>query len=64
MSNLIRKLIKTIEEVEEDIHHNEKYLKTRIDGYETLQASIINLLKKDDITNDEKIETLKNFFMI
>ena len=64
MSKLIQKLTQALEIIEADIHHNEEFLKMRIDGYEAIQDKVIKILKRDDITNDEKVETLKNFFMI
>lgn len=64
MTTLVRKLIDTLQEVEDEIRENERRLQMMLDGAEALQENIINLLKRDDLTNDEKISTLKNFFMI
>lgn len=64
MTILVRKLIDTLQEVEDEIRENERRLQMMLDGAEALQENIINLLKRDDLTNDEKISTLKNFFMI
>lgn len=64
MTTLVRKLIDTLQEVEDEIRENERRLQMMLDGADALQENIINLLKRDDLTNDEKISTLKNFFMI
>ena len=64
MSTLVRKLLDTLQTVEEEIHHNENLLMMRLKCAETLQEKIIKLLKRDDLTNDNKVTTLKNFFMI
>ena len=64
MSTLVRKLLDTLQTVEEEIHHNENLLMMRLKYAETLQEKVIELLKRDDLTNDDKITTLKNFFMI
>lgn len=64
MSTLVRKLLNTLQTVEEEIHHNENLLIMRLKCAETLQEKVIKLLKRDDLTNDDKIITLKNFFMI
>lgn len=64
MTILVRKLIDTLQEVEDEIRENERRLQMRLDCADSLQEKIINLLKRDDLTNDEKISTLKNFFMI
>lgn len=64
MSTLVRKLLDTLQTVEEEIHHNENLLMMRLKCVETLQEKVIELLKRDDLTNDDKVTTLKNFFMI
>lgn len=64
MSTLVRKLLDTLQTVEEEIHHNENLLMMKLKCAETLQEKVIKLLKRDDLTNDDKITTLKNFFMI
>lgn len=64
MSTLVRKLLGTLQTVEEEIHHNENLLMMRLKCVETLQEKVIELLKRDDLTNDDKVTTLKNFFMI
>lgn len=64
MSVLVRKLLDTLQTVEEEIHNNENLLMMKLQCAETLQEKIIDLLKKEDINNDEKINILKNFFGI
>lgn len=64
MTTLVRKLIDTLQEVEDEIRENERRLQMKLECADSLQENIINLLKRDDLTNDEKISTLKNFFMI
>ena len=64
MSTLVRKLLDTLLSVEKEIHHNENLLMMRLKCEETLQEKVIELLKRDDLTNDDKVTTLKNFFMI
>ena len=57
MSTLVRKLLDTLQTVEEEIHHKEEFLKMRSDGYEAIEDRIIKILKRDELTNDEKVET-------
>ena len=64
MSTLVRKLLDALQTVEEEIHHNENLLMMRLKCTDTLQEKVIELLKRDDLTNDDKVNTLKNFFMI
>lgn len=64
MTTLVRKLIDTLQEVEDEIRENERRLQMKLECADSLQEKIINLLKRDNLTNDEKISTLKNFFMI
>ena len=64
MSSLINKILEALKEVEEDIRTNEINLGRRLECMEALQANIITLLDRKDISNDEKIETLKNFFRL
>ena len=61
MSTLVRKLLDTLQTVES---HNKNPLMMKLECMETLQEKVIELLKRDDLTNDDKITTLKNFFMI
>lgn len=64
MSTLVRKLLNALQTVEEEVHHNENLLMMRLKCADTLQEKVIELLKRDDITNNDKVNTLKNFFMI
>lgn len=64
MTTLVRKLLNTLQEVEDEIRENERILQMKLECAYSLQEKIINLLKRDNLTNDEKISTLKNFFMI
>lgn len=64
MSTLVRKLLGTLQTVEEEIHYNENLLMMKLKCAETLQEKVIELLKRDNLTNDDKVTTLKNFFMI
>ena len=64
MTILARKLLDTLQEVEDEIRENERNLQMKLECADSLQEKIINLLKRDNLTNDEKISTLKNFFMI
>ena len=51
-------------EVENDIRTNDINLNRRLECMEVQQANIITLLGREDMSNDEKIETLKNFFLL
>lgn len=64
MPNLINKILEALKEVENDIRTNEINLNRRLECMEMQQANIITLLGREDISNDEKIETLKNFFLL
>ena len=64
MSVLVRKLLDTLQTVEEEIHNNENLLMMKLQCADILQEKVINLLKREDINNDEKINILKNFFGI
>ena len=59
---MIRKLINAIKEFEEEIRANEKYLSMRLQIFEEQNSRITALLNKTDITDSEKIQTLKNYF--
>lgn len=59
---MIRKLINVIKEFEEEIRANEKYLTMRLQVFEEQNSRIIALLNRIDITDSEKIQTLKNYF--
>ena len=64
MPNLINKILEALKEVENDIRNNEINLNRRLECMEMQQANIITLLGREDMSNDEKIETLKNFFLL
>ncbi|MGM9531817.1 hypothetical protein [Intestinibacter sp.] len=64
MSTLVRKLLDTLQIVEEEIHHNENLLMMKLECADALQEKVIELLKREDLTNDDKVNTLKNLFMI
>ena len=59
---MIRRLINTIKEFEEEIRANEKYLTMRLQVFEEQNSRIIALFNREDITDSEKIQTLKNYF--
>ena len=59
---MIRILINTIKEFEEEIRANEKYLTMRLQVFEEQNSKIIALLNREDITDGEKVPTLKNYF--
>ena len=59
---MIRKLINAIKEFEEEIKANEKYLSMRLQIFEEQNSRITALLNRTDITDSEKIQTLKNYF--
>ena len=59
---MIRRLINAIKEFEEEIRANEKYLTMRLQVFEEQNSRIIALLNRTDITDSEKIQTLKNYF--
>lgn len=60
---LLERINQTIVELEEEIHSKERYLKRELEGYYILHNKIIKLLKDDSITDHDKIETLKNYFI-
>lgn len=64
MPNLINKILEALKEVENDIRTNEINLNRRLECMEMQQANIITLLNREDISNDEKINTLKNLFLL
>ena len=59
---MIRKLINAIKEFEEEVRANEKYLTMRLQVFEEQNSKIIALLNREDITDSEKVQTLKNYF--
>ena len=64
MPNLINKILEALKEVENDIRTNEINLNRRLECMEIQQDNIITLLNREDMSNDEKIKTLKNFFLL
>lgn len=60
---LLERINQTIVELEEEIHSKERHLKRELEGYYILHNKIIKLLKDDSITDHDKIETLKNYFI-
>ena len=64
MPSLINKILEALKEVENDIRTNEINLSRRLECMEMQQANIITLLSREDISNDEKINTLKNLFLL
>lgn len=60
---LLERINQTIAELEEEIHSKERNLKRELEGYYILHNKIIKLLKDDSITDHDKIETLKNYFI-
>lgn len=60
---LLERINQTIVELEEEIHSKERHLKRELEGNYILHNKIIKLLKDDSITDHDKIETLKNYFI-
>ena len=52
-----------VKKSQEEIHSKEHHLKRELEGYYILHNKIIKLLKDDSITDHDKIETLKNYFI-
>ena len=61
---LVNKILEALKEVENDIRTNEINLNRKLECMEAQQANIITLLNREDISNDEKINTLKNLFLL
>ena len=59
---MIRRLINVLKEFEEEIRANEKYLTMRLQVFEEQSSKIKSLLNREDITDGEKVQTLKNYF--
>lgn len=57
--SLLRDLINAINDLEK--YRNNELLK--LESYECLEDKIKYLLKRDDISDSEKIQTLKNYFL-
>ena len=64
MSKLSERLLNVLDDFEKEIRSNEEILKVRLELYQLFEKKVTQLLKRDDITNDEKIKTLKNYFNI
>ena len=61
---LVNKILEALKEVENDIRTNEINLNRRLECLEIQQDNIITLQNREDISNDEKIKTIKNFFLL
>ena len=59
---MIRKLLNALVEFEKEIRANEKYLTMSLQVFEEQNSKIIALLNREDITDSEKVQTLKNYF--
>ena len=59
---MIRKLLNALIEFEKEIRANERYLTMRLQVFEEQNSKIIALLNREDITDSEKVQTLKNYF--
>ena len=59
---MIRKLLNALIEFEKEIRANERYLTMRLQVFEEQNSRIIALLNREDITDSEKVQTLKNYF--
>ena len=64
MLKLSEKLLNVLDDFEKEIRSNEEILKVRLELFQLFEKKVTQLLKRDDITNDEKIKTLKNYFNI
>ena len=64
MLKLSERLLNILDDFEKDIRSNEEILKVRLELFQLFEKKVTQLLKRDDITNDEKIKTLKNYFNI
>ena len=64
MLKLSERLLNVLDDFEKEIRSNEEILKVRLELFQLFEKKVTQLLKKDDITNDEKIKTLKNYFNI
>lgn len=63
MTTLVRNLISALQEVEDEIRENERRLQMELECHNSLQEKIVNLLNRNDLTDGEKVNTLKNFFI-
>ena len=64
MLKLSEKLLNVLDDFEKEVRSNEEILKVRLELFQLFEKKVTQLLKRDDITNDEKIKTLKNYFNI
>lgn len=64
MAKLSERLLNVLDDFEKEIRSNEEMLKVRLELFQLFEKKVTQLLKRDDITNDEKIKTLKNYFNI
>lgn len=64
MLKLSERLLNVLDDFEKEVRSNEEILKVRLELFQLFEKKVIQLLKRDDITNDEKIKTLKNYFNI
>lgn len=64
MAKLSERLLNVLDDFEKEIRSNEEILKVRLELFQLFEKKVTQLLKRDDITNDEKIKTLKNYFNI
>lgn len=64
MLKLSERLLNVLDDFEKEIRSNEEIFKVRLELFQLFEKKVTQLLKRDDITNDEKIKTLKNYFNI
>lgn len=64
MTKLSERLLNVLDDFEKEVRSNEEMLKVRLELFQLFEKKVTQLLKRDDITNDEKIKTLKNYFNI
>ena len=64
MLKLSERLLNVLDDFEKEVRSNEEMLKVRLELFQLFEKKVTQLLKRDDITNDEKIKTLKNYFNI
>ena len=64
MPKLSERLLNVLDDFEKEIRSNEEIFKVRLELFQLFEKKVTHLLKRDDITNDEKIKTLKNYFNI
>ena len=64
MLKLSERLLNVLDDFEKEVCSNEEMLKVRLELFQLFEKKVTQLLKRDDITNDEKIKTLKNYFNI